>query len=80
MSRYAYSGDWAWVLGGVDPSASLEHANSLTSSQAEAIYDERCAYHLNVPFMPDDLPATMLLIVAWNPGRDSAYDTLVYIQ
>lgn len=59
---------------------SIEHANSLTSSQAEAMYDERCAYHLNVPLMPVDLPATILLIVAWNPGRDSVDNMLISIQ
>lgn len=40
-SREAYSGDWGWVLGGVDPSLTLEDANSLTSDEANDAYEER---------------------------------------
>lgn len=40
-SREAYSGDWGWVLGGVDPSLTLEDANSLTSDEANDAYTER---------------------------------------
>lgn len=43
-SRSAYSGDWGWVLGGVDPSLTLEDANSLSAADANVFYDERCKY------------------------------------
>lgn len=40
-SRPAYSGDWGWVLGGVDPSLTLEDANFLSAADADYFYDER---------------------------------------
>ncbi|CAN0275250.1 unnamed protein product, partial [Ectocarpus sp. 8 AP-2014] len=44
-SREAFSGDWGWVLGGVDPSLTLEDANSLTSDEANDAYEERCWFY-----------------------------------
>lgn len=41
-SRSSYSGDWGWVLGGVDPSLTLADANGLSAAEAEETYDERC--------------------------------------
>lgn len=41
-SREAYSGDWGWVLGGVDPSLTLAEANSLSADEANDAFDERC--------------------------------------
>lgn len=41
-SREAYSGDWGWILGGVDASLTLEEANGLSADEANDAYDERC--------------------------------------
>lgn len=41
-TRSAYSGDWGWVLGRVDPSLTVEDANSLSAADANELYDERC--------------------------------------
>lgn len=41
-TRSAYSGDWGWVLGRVDPSLTVVDANNPTAANADQTYDERC--------------------------------------
>eukprot|EP00752_Nemacystus_decipiens_P001936 g1865.t1 len=65
-SRRAYSGDWGWVLGEVDPSLTLEEANSLSAADADYFYDERCwfyfgrAVELGQTFMCSSQPDPLL--------------------
>ncbi|CAM9190156.1 unnamed protein product, partial [Hapterophycus canaliculatus] len=44
-SREAYSGDWGWVLGGVDPLLTVEEANGMSAEEANDAYDERCWFY-----------------------------------
>ncbi|CAM9280664.1 unnamed protein product, partial [Pylaiella littoralis] len=86
-SRSAYSGDWGWVLGGVDPSLTLADANSLGATEAEDAYVERCwfyfgrAVELGWTFLcsseqADPLPAsvrTMPTLRGYQYGRFQMY-------
>lgn len=41
VDHNAYSGDWAWILGGVDPTFTVDDANDLSSVEVSAQFDER---------------------------------------
>lgn len=41
VDQYAYSGDWAWILGGVDPTFTVDDANDLSSVEVSEQFDER---------------------------------------
>lgn len=41
VSKYAYSGDWGWILGGVPPSLTVDDANYLSPATTNELYEER---------------------------------------
>ncbi|CAM9564330.1 unnamed protein product, partial [Sphacelaria rigidula] len=45
VDQYAYSGDWAWILGGVDPTFTVDDANDLSSVEVSEQFDERCWFY-----------------------------------